>query len=245
MVGMCKDRIAIVTGAAGQGMGRSIALTLAREGARVIVNYLKSEQQATAIVNHIAGRGGTALAIQADVASPDGCEKLVKESVARFGNIDICIIGPGSGWHPGGAHQMDVDGAIDDVRRELVPLYAMMKLLLPGMYERQWGRIVAIAQLPPYDSPAYAYNAAKAARTQAALIAKRDAWTKGVTINTVAPGPVDHVETLASSVELCDHGPAWQNRHNITPQDIAEGVAFLCSDASRFITGCDVPYLWR
>jgi 3-oxoacyl-[acyl-carrier protein] reductase len=245
MAGLCKERVAVVTGAAGQGMGRSIALTLAREGAAVVVNYLSSEQQASAIVEHITSRGGAALKVKADVASPEGCDALVRESLNRFGKVDICIVGPGGGWHPGPAHEVDVSAAMDDVRRELLPLYALMRLLLPQMYDRQWGRVVAITQLPPYNSPAYAYNAAKAARTQAAMIAQRDAWRKKVTINTVAPGPVDHVEELATAVELCDHGPAWHSREKVTPQDVAEGVAFLCSDAGQFISGCDVPYLWR
>lgn len=245
MGGICKDRVAMVTGAAGQGMGRSIALTLAREGAAVIVNYRESESQAEAIVHHIESTGGVAIKVRADVSTSEGCESLVKDTLSRFGKVDICIVGPGGGWHPGPADQVDVNAAMDDLRRELVPFYALMRLLLPGMYDRQWGRFVAISQLPPYNSPAYAYNAAKAARTQAAQIAQRDAWPRKVTINTVAPGPVEHIQELATAIELSNHGPAWQKREKITPQDIAEGVAFLCSDAGQYISGCDMPYLWR
>jgi len=245
MAGSCRNRIAIVTGAAGEGMGRSIALMLAREEASVVVNYLNSKDKASAIVEHIVSRGGKASAVQADVCTNEGCEKLVRESVSRYGRVDICIVGPGGGWHPEPPHQVDVQAAMDDVRRELVPLLSLMQQLLPAMYERRWGRFVAISQIPPYDSPAFSYNAAKAARTQAAMIAKRYAWPNGVTINTVAPGPVDHIEKLAAAIELCDHGAVWQNRENITPQDVAEGVAFLCSDAGQFISGCDLPYLWR
>ena len=53
------------------------------------------------------------------------------------------------------------------------------------------------------------------------------------------------VESLEEAIELCDHGPAWQRRMDVTPQDIAEGVAFLCSEAGRFITGCVLPYLFH
>lgn len=67
----CQDKIAIVTGAAGKGMGRSIALTLAREGAAVVVNYLTSFESAAAIVAHIEKRGGRALASQADITRRD------------------------------------------------------------------------------------------------------------------------------------------------------------------------------
>lgn len=96
----CEDKVALVTGAAGNGMGRSIALTLAREGAGVVVNYRTSADSAQAVVAHIAGRGGKALAYQADVTQLDQCQGLVDAAVETFGKVDICIIGPGAGWHP-------------------------------------------------------------------------------------------------------------------------------------------------
>jgi NAD(P)-dependent dehydrogenase (short-subunit alcohol dehydrogenase family) len=241
---MCKDKVAVVTGAAGRGMGRSIALKLAREGARVVVNYRASEESALAIVAHIEGRGGDAIAIQADVFEADGCKRLVDETLARFGQVDICVIGPGGGWHPEPLDRLNPSAAQEDVCHELSPLYHLMPLVLPGMYERGWGRLIGIAMLPPYNSPAYAYNVAKAARAQALLLARDEAWRNGVTVNVVSPGPVPEIESLARAIEQCDHGPAWLERATTSPQDIAEGVAFLCSEAGRFISGCEVPYLF-
>jgi len=81
-------------------MGRSIALTLAREGASVVVNYRASEESAHAIMAHIQRRGGAAIAVQADVFEADGCRKLVGAALERFHRVDICVIGPGGGWHP-------------------------------------------------------------------------------------------------------------------------------------------------
>ena len=94
----CARRVAVVTGAAGRGMGRSIALTLAREGAYVVVNYRTSADSAEAIVAHIRGRGGSALAVQADIFDPDGCRDLVDRTIERCGPVDICVVGPGGGW---------------------------------------------------------------------------------------------------------------------------------------------------
>lgn len=205
---MRKGKVAIVIGAAGRGMGRSIALTLAREGARVVVNYRTSEESAQAIIAHIEGRGGDAMAVQADVFEGDGCKRLVDETLARFGQVDICIVGPGGGWHPQPAERLDPAAALEDVRREMAPLYHLMGLVLPGMYERQWGRLIGIAMLPPYNSPAYAYNTAKAARAHALLLARDEAWRNGVTVNIVGPGPVPEIESLAQAIEQCDHGPA-------------------------------------
>lgn len=242
----CEGRVAIVTGAAGAGMGRSIALTLARQGSKVVVNYRSSQESAEEVVSHIVGRGGEAVAVQADILEPEDCSKLVDTAVERFGRVDICVIGPGGGWHPEPVEALDPSGALDDVRAELAPLYQLMPLILPGMYERKWGRLIGLAQArPPRASPAYAYNAGKAARADALLLAADGAWHHGVTVNVMAPGPVSGFETLEEAVAQCDGGAAWQKRAGVSPQDIAEGVAFLCSDAGRFITGCEVPYLFR
>ncbi len=238
-------KVAIVTGAAGSGMGRSIALTLAREGAKVVVNYLTSQDSAARIVRNIESQGGTALACPADVTRQDECKRLLDSAAEAFGQIDICIIGPGAGWHPESIDKLDSAGALDDAVKELAPIYHLMPLVLPGMYERKWGRIVTIALTPPYNSPAFAYNVAKAARVHASLLARDAAWQNGVTINTIGPGPVPAMETLDAAIEQCAHGPAWQKRSTTSPQDIAEGVAFLCSDSGDFISGAVLPYMFR
>ena len=242
---MCPGKVAIVTGGAGKGMGRSIALTLAREGAKVVVNYRRSADSAAAIVAQIESRGGHALAFGADVTEQDQCRALVDAATEAFGRVDICIIGPGAGWHPESIDKLDAAGALDDVHKELAPIYHLMPLVLPGMYERKWGRVIAIALTPPHNSPAYAYNVAKAARTQALAIARDAAWSQGVTLNTIGPGPVGEIATLDEAIEQCDHGPAWQQRGTASPQDIGEGVAFLCSESGHFISGAVLPYMYR
>lgn len=238
-------KTAIVTGAAGYGMGRSVALTLAREGASVVVNYAKSADSAAAITAHIEGQGGRAITCQADVMQRDQCKTLVDATIEAFGSVDICILGPGGGWHQESIDELDSAAALDDAQKELAPIYHLMPLVLPGMYKRRWGRLITIALTPPYDSPAYAYNVAKAARAHALLIARDSAWQHGVTVNTIGPGPVSQIESLELAVEQCDHGLAWQNRRTTSPQDVAEGVAFLCSEAGNFISGAVLPYLYR
>lgn len=241
----CKDRTAIVTGAAGKGMGRSIALTLAREGANVVVNYRNSADSAQAIVKHITDNGGKAIAVPADVFTADGCKQLVDTTIKQFKQVDICVIGPGAGWHPEPAGQLDVSAALDDVNHEVAPIYHLMPLVLPGMYKRKCGRLIALGLDSPYGSPAYAYNVGKAARAYALRLTRDQAWANDVTVNVIGPGPVPEIETLEEAIEQCDHGPAWQKRNTASPQDIAEGVAFLCSEAARFITGAEIPYLFH
>ena len=78
---MCKDKVAHVTGAAGSGMGRSTALTLAREGAKVVVNYRTSEDSANAIVDYIRSHKGEAIAVSANVFTDEGCRMFVETTV--------------------------------------------------------------------------------------------------------------------------------------------------------------------
>jgi len=237
-----KGKVAIVTGAAGQGMGRSIALTLARDGADVVVNYRKSEKDARDIVDHIIGRGSSAIAVQADIFKAAGCKILVDIANRQLGSVDICIIGPGGGWHPESIEELNPDTALQDTNNELAPLFYLMPLLLPKMYKRRRGRIIGIAMNLKNISPAYSYNVGKAARIQALLLVQSQAWKRRVTINIIAPGPVSGIGSLEEAVEQCDHGISWHKRSNISPQDVAEGVAFLCSDAANFITGCIQRY---
>jgi len=239
------DKVALVTGSAGKGMGRSIALTLAREGAKVAVNYRTSKDQAQAVVDHIKSHSGNAIAVEADVFEADDCKHLVNKTIEHFGQIDICVVNPGAGWHPEPVDKLDSATAIEDVQHEIAPFFNLIPLVLPQMYERKWGRIIGISLLPPYDSPAYSYNVSKAARTHAFLQARDQAWCNAVTVNVIAPGPVPAIESLSEAIEQCERGPAWQKRSNTSPQDIAESVAFLCSDAGRFITGCVLPFLFH
>jgi 3-oxoacyl-[acyl-carrier protein] reductase len=241
---MARGKVAVVTGAAGRGMGRSIALTLAREGAGVIVNYRKSENEASAVVEYIRSQGGEAIAFQADICRQEQCRAMYDAALREFGQVDICIVGPGGGWHPEAIDRLDSAAALEDVYGEMAPLYNLMPLVLPGMYARKWGRVIGTAMLLSRHSPSFAYDAAKAARTHALLRASGDAWPHGVTANVIAPGPVSEVASLEEAIELCEHGPAWKKRKNVTPQDVAEGVAWLCSESGRFITGCELPYMF-
>jgi len=241
----CNNRVAVVTGAAGHGMGRSIALTLAREGASIVVNYLNSRDRANEVVQHIEENGGSAISVQANVFVKDGCEKLIDAAFKKFEKVDICIINPGAGWHPEPLDVFDPVLALEDLIQEIAPFFHLMRLLLPGMYERKWGRLVGITLHPIQSSPAYSYNVGKAARLQAMHLAYEEAWQQGVTINAIAPGPVSHFESFSQATAFCNHKEEWFDRKDVSPQDIAECIAFLCSEAGSYISGSIIPFMFH
>jgi len=237
--------VAVVTGSAGKGMGRSIALTLAREGANVVINYLNSKDRAREIVEYINENDGSAIAVQANVFVKDGCEKLIDAALKEYEKVDICVINPGAGWHPESLDVFDPVLALEDLLQEIAPFFHLMRLLLPDMYERKWGRLVGITLHPVQTSPAYSYNVGKAARLQAMHLAYEEAWQQGVTINAIAPGPVAHFESFNQAIAFCNHEKEWTDRNNVSPQDIAESVAFLCSDAASYISGSVIPFMFH
>jgi 3-oxoacyl-[acyl-carrier protein] reductase len=244
MTGICSGKVALVTGAS-SGIGRSTALTLAQEGAAVVVNYHRRDEAAAAVVDHITSIGGRALAVQADVFEAAGCAHLVETTIEHFGQVDIAVINPGGGWHPESPDTLDPAAALEDLQRETAPVLHLLPLLLPPMYAQQWGRIITVGMNPDLLSPAYAYNVAKAARLQATLLAHPAAWAHGVTLNVVAPSPVAEIDSLDAAVAQSQHDSGWTERTTTSSQDVAESIAFLCSEAGRFITGAVVPFHFR
>ena len=237
-------RVALVTGASGSGIGRSVALTLAQQGISVVVNYLHHQQNAESVAEYINRQGGKALPVQGNVFDPADCSRLVETALERFGRVDICVIGPGANWNPEPLEEIDPERAFQDALQELRPIYNLLPLVLKDMQKRKTGRVVGISSNLTIPSPAYCYNAAKAGRTGALLQAVNEAWKLGVTVNVVAPGPVDPFSSLEEAWAFSAHGEPWRNRTTVTPQDVADCVAFLCSEEARYLTGCVLPLLF-
>ena len=236
---MKNGKTALVTGASGQGMGRSIALTLAREGYAVALNYRKNQKAAQDVAALIQSRGGRAAAVRGDVFKQEDCEALVKDTIAGFGGLDVCVISPGADWNPEPLTALKPKESLRDVFQEVAPIYYLLPHVLRAMEKNKGGRIIGIATNLDIPSPSYSYNAAKAARIEALKQAVSAAWKLHVTVNIIAPGPVDAFQ----SIEAADTSARKTLvSGKVTPQDIAEGVAFLCSDAGRYITGCVLPY---
>ena len=234
------EKTAIITGASGNGIGRSVALTLARDGFQVVVNYRTNRKSAEELCKVINNDGGNAIAIQADVFSHQDCERLISESVSYFGRIDVCIIGPGADWNPEPVEELNVTKSLKDMLQEVQPVYSLVPKLIPEMEKTSNGRIIAIASNPKLPSPSYAYNTAKNARITAMLGMVDTCWKHKITLNVIAPGPIEHLETLSDAIEQTKDFPATTG--SISPQDVAEMVSYICSDKGRYLTGNVIEY---
>lgn len=228
-------KTAIITGASGNGIGRSIAFTLARDGFNTIINYRSNKVHADEVCKFITSNGGNAFPIQANVFSQEECVFLVRETIKKFGCIDAIIIGPGADFNTEEPSSLIPEKSLQDIVQEISPLYYFLPLILPELKKSINGRIIGIASNITFPSPSYSYNVAKKARQASILELAKSCWKDKITVNVIAPGPLNLIQNVADAFSQSKNFPEQSNQ--ISPQDIAELVSFLCSEKGRFITG--------
>lgn len=239
--GELTGRTAVVTGSTGEGMGRQIAWTLAREGANVVLNYGTYRTNIAGAKKAVAeckALGGDAVAVRADTRKEADIRRLVEAGERAFGPIDIAVANGGGDWlerrwdrvSQAEWHKVmdaEVDGAL-----------LLARAVVGGMRRRGWGRIVFIS----WDGAARShgtpldYTLGKQARDALAEKLARLEETNGITVNTVAPGYIPYLSDRVCR-DLVRHGKTWTDRNRSGPQDVAECVAWLCGEASAHVSG--------
>jgi 3-oxoacyl-[acyl-carrier protein] reductase len=239
-----EGRVALVTGAGGQGMGRSIALTLARDGADIVLNYHRKLDQVADTTAAIEAFGRKTLAVAADVSDAASVDAMFAAARASLGRIDIVINNAGGPWKPQDVTEIDPAHLRRVLAMEVEATYYLLRAALPGMRERGWGRFVSIGgdmaehwTFGPPDAP-LDYPLGKAARHWITRTIARRESVHGVTINAVAPGPTDRV-ALPDARAAAERGASGGDDN--APQDVANVVSFLCSDAAARVTGAIIP----
>lgn len=237
-------RVALVTGG-GRGIGRAISLALAADGAAVAVNYRRDEEAANETVAEIAHAGGSAAAFSASVEDWDQDQAMVEQVIARFGHNDILINNAGIASR--GQSVADTDPAEMErvVRTHAFGPHYLSKLVLPSMRARPRGDIimissVAASSLGPNGGP---YNMGKAAMEALAMTLFKEERRNNVRVNIVAPGltETDMGTRLARATQgiqsMRDIDARSPFGRVCQPEDIANVVRFLVSDAASYVTG--------
>jgi 3-oxoacyl-[acyl-carrier protein] reductase len=231
------DRVAIVTGS-GRGIGRAIALRLAGAGADIVVNDINEASMAE-VVAEIKGLGRKALAVTADVSSPEAVTRLVDTAIDNFKHVDILVNNAGVTRDNLVMRLSDEDWdtvlAID-----LKSAFLCTRAVLRHMLRQRWGRIVSIASVVGIIGNAGQanYAAAKAGVIAFTRSVAKEVASRGITANAVAPGYIATAMTGAldekQTDELIKRVPIGAPG---TPEDVAEAVAFLASEEAHYITG--------
>lgn len=226
-------KVAIVTGAS-SGIGRAIAERFAQDGAIVVVNYAKSAEKAEDVVTSIQAKGGTAVAVQADMSQVSEARGLVLDTFKQFDRLDILVNNAGR-FIPKLLVEM-TEGEFEQIMalHAKGPYFAMQeaaKVLKDG------GRIVNISSGLTHMNwaGATAHLGSKAALEQFTKGLAQELASRGITVNTVAPGITD-TGVLTEPYRQCGIQLSPFKRLGL-PQDIADVVAFVVSDDARWLTG--------
>jgi 3-oxoacyl-[acyl-carrier protein] reductase len=232
------DKVAVVTGSS-RGIGRAIALRLAKGGAKVVINYRGNESAANKVIDQIKAKGGQAMAIQADVSQPAEAQTLMDAAKKEYGRIDILVNNAGTTRDTliMRMSEEDWDVVIDT---NLKGTFNCVKAVSRQMIRQRYGRIVNITSVAGIAGNAgqVNYASAKAGLIGLTKTVAKELGGRGITCNAIAPGlvptdltaslPQDLVQTAVERTPLGRIG---------TPEDMAEAVAFLASDKASFITG--------
>ena len=233
-----QGKCALVTGGS-RGIGRAVCLELARQGARVAVNYAGNAAAAEETVKACQDLGAEAFAIQADVADAAACDAMVKEVLARFGRVDILV--NNAGVTRDGLmltmKESDWDTVLDT---NLKGAFQCMKAVYRPMMKQKYGRVVNLSSIVGVRGNAGQanYAASKAGLIGLTKSLAKELAARKVTVNAVAPGFIDTEmtavlpeqakEAMLKTIPMARLGQ---------PEDVARAVAFFASDEAAYITG--------
>jgi 3-oxoacyl-[acyl-carrier protein] reductase len=233
-----QDKVAVVTGAS-RGIGRAIALELARRGASVVVNYNSSVDAANDVVHAIKQDGGQAIAVQADVGDPAQAATLIQAAIDTFGGIHILVNNAGTTRDQLLMLMSEEDWDVV-LRTNLKGVFNCCKAAARKMMRQRFGRIVNVSSVSGIcgQGGQTNYAASKAGVIGFTKSLAKELGARNITVNAVAPGFVptrltaDLPEDLIQrAIEMTPLGRMGQ------PEEIAHAVAFLASDLASFITG--------
>lgn len=235
---MLENKVALVTGA-GRGIGRAIAIALAKEGAEVVINYNGSEERAKEVKQTIEENGGKASIYKCNVSDFEACEAMIKDIVKEHGRLDILINNAG----------ITKDGLIMKMKEE--DFDSVLNVNLKGtfntirhsarqMLRQKSGKIINISSVSGIlgNAGQANYAASKAGVIGLTKTMARELGSRGVTVNAIAPGFVDTEMTGVLSEEIRENAcrQIILGRFG-KPEDIANVAVFLASDKADYITG--------
>lgn len=231
-------KVALVTGGS-RGIGRATAIALAKQGAHVVVNYVKGEEEARRVVREIEEAGGKAEALGFDVANMQAAEEAITALAKRLGRLDILVANAG----------IAIDGLVVRVKEEDIDRTLAVNVkgaigcargALKSMMRARAGRIVFLSSIVGEmgNGGQAIYSASKAALIGLTKTLAREYASRNVTVNVVTPG---FIETDMTSTMTEDARKGMLSAIPLgrtgKPEDIAAAIVFLCSDEASYITG--------
>jgi 3-oxoacyl-[acyl-carrier protein] reductase len=238
-------RVTLITGAS-RGIGAAVARLLASRGMPVVVNYRSSRDEADDVVASIRSAGGRAMAVQADVRDGPAVLGMVEQVRAALGEVEVLVHNALIPYAIKSFDEISWDELGGKLEQEMRAAFLMTKAVVPGMTARGYGRIVYLGTVlsrRPREGM-IALGTSKAALSQFARYVAQEMGPRGITVNVVAPGPVDETAITAGVLDQ-EHKRRQAAQTALgriaSPDDVARAVAFYAGDDSGFITGTTAP----
>ncbi|WP_339803250.1 3-oxoacyl-ACP reductase FabG [uncultured Marinobacter sp.] len=235
-----EGKVALITGAS-RGIGRATANCLAHLGADIAI--LDIDEQAAAAVDEIRAMGRKALFIHTDVASHQSVRAAVAAAEAELGPIDILVNNAGIVKNIAPIAKMTPEAWQKELGVNLTGPFNLIQAIAPGMAERGWGRIVNISSAAAKGG---LFNQAGYAATKSGLLGLTQNVTleyagKGITCNAILPGVIGTENVMAMPGEIFDQAVRMVPTGRVgEPKEVAQLIAFLCSDLAGYINGVDI-----
>lgn len=238
-----KDRkVALITGSI-KGLGKMTALTLADQGCDIVLNYVKSREEALELQRTIESMGVRCLPVQGDITRTEDVARLVEETVGHFGGVNILVNNAGPFIRE---RKVFADYSPAEIRYlldgNLTGVIELDHMVIPYMRERGWGRIIHFGFGHAAESPAWlhraVYAAAKVGLVSFTKTLAVEEAANGITVNMVCPGDIrgHNKEKRIQDVKHLTDEESPRGRPG-SGEDIARVIAFLCLEESDFITG--------
>lgn len=235
---MADKKIAVVTGAS-RGIGRAIALELARTGAFVVINYNGSKEKAEEVQAQIAAEGGESIIWQCNVADYKACEDFFAQVIKTYGRVDILVNNAGI-TKDGLLMRMSEEDFDKVIHVNLKGTFNCIRQVSRQMLKQRSGRIINMASVVGICGNAGQanYAASKAGVIGLTKSAAKELASRGVTVNAIAPGFIETDMTDVLSERVKENTAKMIPMGSFgKPEDIAKTAAFLASDGARYITG--------
>jgi 3-oxoacyl-[acyl-carrier protein] reductase len=231
-------RVALVTGGS-RGIGRAIAVELAARGHAVAVNYSSRADAAESVKKEIEATGGEAMAVQADVSVADDVTAMFEIVESTLGPVAVLVNNAGIN-RDNLLLRMGPEDFDDVIATNLRSAYLCTRAALRGMLKARWGRIICVASVAGVAGNAGQanYAASKAGLIGFAKTVAKEVGSRGITVNTIAPGFIetDMTDALDESVRQATLGAIALGRYG-RPDEIAAVAGFLCSEEAGYVTG--------
>lgn len=233
-----KNRVALVTGAS-RGIGKEIAMTLGRAGARVAVGYRTNKIAAQKVASALRSVGAQGSAFASDITDPRLAKELIDAVVRQFGRLDVLVNNVGDfEWKPVFESILEEWHAV--LASNLISVFCTAKYALPIMRRQRWGRIINLgavgAERAFGQAKISAFSTAKAGVVAFSRSLALEEARYGITVNVVNPAIIDDKELSRDEAERISDA-RYPIGRPATAEDVAEAVKFFASEESSFITG--------